>query len=62
MPPFAVAAHADCDTQLDMLDGDHGTIAQGAVEILGRFDLDGAGERLAREALALLAAPNCPTR
>jgi predicted Zn-dependent protease len=61
MPQFTVAAHADGDTQVRTLGGDYGTIAQGGVEILERFGFEGAGERLAREALALLAAPNCPS-
>ena len=61
MPQLTVVAHADGDTQVRTLGGDYGTIAQGGVEILGRFEVDGAGERLAREALALLAAPNCPS-
>ena len=61
MPQFTVVAHADGDTQVRTLGGDYGTIAQGGVEILGHFDFDGAGDRLAREALMLLAAPNCPS-
>ncbi|WP_250469391.1 TldD/PmbA family protein [Caballeronia sp. GAFFF2] len=61
MPQLAVAAHAHGDTQVRTLGGDYGTIAQGGVEILDRFAFDGAGERLANEALALLAAPNCPS-
>ncbi|CAL8478662.1 TldD/PmbA family protein [Caballeronia sp. S22] len=61
MPQFSVAAHADGDTQVRTLGGDYGTIAQGGVAILDHFGFDGAGERLAREALALLAAPNCPS-
>jgi predicted Zn-dependent protease len=61
MPQFTAVAHANGDTQVRTLGGDYGTIAQGGIEILGRFGFDGAGERLAREALALIAAPNCPS-
>ncbi|WP_321800441.1 TldD/PmbA family protein [Caballeronia sp. J97] len=61
MPQLTVVAHEGGDTQVRTLGGDYGTIAQGGVEILGRFGFDGAGERLAHEALALLAAPNCPS-
>jgi predicted Zn-dependent protease len=61
MPQLTVAAHAEGDTQVRTLGGDYGTIAQGGAGILDRFAFDGAGERLAQEALALLAAPNCPS-
>jgi predicted Zn-dependent protease len=60
MPQLSVAAHANGDTQLRTL-GDYGTLAQGGIEVLARYGFDGAGARIADEALQLLAAPNCPT-
>ncbi|MDR5753119.1 MULTISPECIES: TldD/PmbA family protein [unclassified Caballeronia] len=61
MPQFTAVAHAAGDTQVRTLGGDYGTLAQGGVEVLARYRFDGAGERIAEEALQLLAAPNCPS-
>ncbi|MFP3457389.1 metallopeptidase TldD-related protein, partial [Psychrobacter sp. SIMBA_152] len=49
------------DTQVRTLGGNYGTLAQGGMEVLARFGFDGAGPRVATEALQLLAAPNCPS-
>ena len=61
MPQLSVAAHADGDTQVRTLGGNYGTLAQGGIEVLARYGFDGAGARVAGEALQLLAAPNCPS-
>jgi predicted Zn-dependent protease len=61
MPQLSVAAHADGDTQVRTLGGNYGTLAQGGLEVLARYGFDGAGARVAHEALQLLAAPNCPS-
>jgi predicted Zn-dependent protease len=61
MPQLSVAAHADGDTQVRTLNGSYGTLAQGGLEVLARYGFDGAGARVAHEALQLLAAPNCPS-
>ncbi|TCK33546.1 putative Zn-dependent protease [Paraburkholderia sp. BL8N3] len=60
MPELSVAAHANGDTQMRTL-GSYCTLAQGGIEVLSQFGFDGAGARLADEALQLLAAPNCPS-
>jgi predicted Zn-dependent protease len=60
MPHLSVAAHADGDTQVRSL-GNYGTLAQGGLEVLARYGFDGAGARVAHEALQLLGAPNCPS-
>jgi predicted Zn-dependent protease len=60
-PSMSVTAHADGDTQTRTLNGYRGICQQGGDEILARFGFDGAGRRIAEEALELLAAPNCPT-
>ncbi|WP_233860082.1 TldD/PmbA family protein [Paraburkholderia sp. HD33-4] len=61
MPGLSVAAHANGDTQVRTLAGDHGALGQGGLEILARHGFNGAGARVADEALQLLAAPNCPS-
>lgn len=61
MPGLSVAAHANGDTQVRTLAGDHGALGQGGLEILARHRFNGAGARVADEALQLLAAPNCPS-
>jgi predicted Zn-dependent protease len=61
MPYLSVAAHAHGDTQVRSLAGGHALLAQGGPEILAHYGFDGAGARVADEALQLLAAPNCPT-
>lgn len=60
-PYLSVAAHAQGDTQVRTLAGGHGLLGQGGLEILARHGFDGAGARVADEALQLLAAPNCPS-
>ncbi|VWC62363.1 peptidase C69 [Burkholderia lata] len=60
MPELQAVAHGDGDTQTRSL-GQSGTLAQGGVDVLARYGFDGAGVRVADEALQLLAAPNCPT-
>src|SRR6202012_150413 len=47
--------------QVRTLGGNYGTLAQGGLEVLARYGFDGAGSRVAGEALQLLAAPNCPS-
>ncbi|MBB5405647.1 TldD/PmbA family protein [Paraburkholderia youngii] len=61
MPSLSAVAHGDGDTQERTLAGHYGTLAQGGMEILARYGFDGAGARVADEALQLLAAPNCPS-
>ena len=61
MPQLSVAAHANGDTQVRTLGGNYGTLAQGGLEVLARYGFDGAGARIAHEALQLLNAPNCPS-
>ena len=60
-PSVSVTAHADGVTQQRSLNGYRGICQQGGIEILARFGFDGAGRRIAEEALELLAAPNCPS-
>ncbi len=62
MPGVSVTAFANGDTQTRSLGGQYnGYCRQGGQEILQAAGLVGAGARVAREALELLAAPNCPT-
>jgi predicted Zn-dependent protease len=60
-PSISVTAHADGVTQQRSLNGYRGICQQGGIEILARFGFEGAGRRIADEALELLAAPNCPS-
>jgi len=60
-PSVGVTAHADGVTQQRSLNGYRGICQQGGIEILARFGFEGAGRRIAEEALELLAAPNCPS-
>jgi predicted Zn-dependent protease len=60
MPQLSATAHADGDTQIRTL-GAYGTLTQGGLDVLARHQFDGAGARIADEALRLLAAPNCPS-
>ena len=60
-PSMSATAHAAGDTQTRTLNGYRGICQQGGEEILARFGFGGAGQRIAAEALELLAAPNCPT-
>jgi len=60
-PHMTVTAHADGVTQTRTLYGDRGICQQGGEEILERFAFEGAMQRIAAEALELVAAPNCPS-
>ena len=60
-PGMSVTAHAEGDTQTRTLNGYRGICQQGGDEILARFGYVGAARRIAREALELIAAPNCPS-
>ena len=60
-PSIGVTAHDDGVTQQRSLNGYRGICQQGGIEILARFGFDGAGRRIAEEALELIAAPNCPS-
>ena len=57
LPQLRVTAAEGAETQTRSLE--HG--AQGGFELVARAGLDGAGARVAGEALRLLAAPECPT-
>jgi predicted Zn-dependent protease len=61
LPQLSVTAHAEGVTQVRTLGGDYGTLAQGGTDVLTHFGFDGAGARVADEALQLVAAPNCPS-
>ncbi len=61
LPGMSATAHAEGVTQTRTLHGYRGICQQGGTEIFGRFGFIGAGQRIAQEALELLAAPNCPT-
>ena len=62
IPSLVVTAFADGVTQTRSLGGQYnGYCRQGGMEILGEAGLKGAGRRVAKEALDLLAAPNCPS-
>ena len=60
-PGLSVTAHALGDTQTRSLNGYRGICQQGGDEILARFGFEGAGRRIAEEALELISAPNCPS-
>jgi len=60
VPDVSATAHADGDTQTRSLSG-RGFCRQGGRKVLADAHFTGAGRRLAEEALALVAAPNCPT-
>jgi predicted Zn-dependent protease len=62
VPGFAVTANQGADTQTRSLGGQYnGYCRQGGLEVLEQAGFRGAGQRLAQEALELLAAPNCPS-
>ncbi|QRX81584.1 TldD/PmbA family protein [Glaciimonas sp. PAMC28666] len=62
MPNLAATANQGADTQTRSLGGQYnGYCRQGDMEVLAAAGFDGAGPRIAEEALGLLAAPNCPT-
>ena len=60
LPQVSVTAHAKGVTQVRTLGGDYGTLAQGGMDVLSHFGFDGAGARVADQALQLVVAPNCP--
>lgn len=61
IPGMMITAHADSETQTRSLGGQYnGYCQQGGLEILVRAGLNGAGRRVATEALELLTAPDCP--
>jgi len=57
LPQLRVTAAEGAETQTRSLEH----AAQGGFELVARAGLDGAGARVAGEALRLLAAPECPT-
>jgi predicted Zn-dependent protease len=57
IPHMRVAANQGVDTQSRSLEH----AQQGGLEQIARSGFEGCGERLAREALQLLAAPDCPS-
>ena len=62
MPGASVTAFANGETQTRSLGGQYnGYCRQGGLEIVQAAGLIGGGQRVAQEALELLAAPNCPT-
>jgi predicted Zn-dependent protease len=61
MPSLSVTANEGTVTQTRTLHGLRGICQQGGPEVLDRFGFQGAGRRVAEEALALLGAPECPT-
>lgn len=60
MPNLSVSANAGADTQTRSLGG-RGLCRQGDLSVFLDGGLLGCGRHLAEEALALLAAPNCPS-
>ena len=62
VPNLVVTANEGVDTQTRSLGGQYnGYCRQGGLEVLEHADFYGSGERVAHEALELLAAPNCPS-
>ncbi len=62
IPNLMVTASAGSDAQTRSLGGQYnGVCRQGGAELLARSGLPGSGVLLADEALALLAAPRCPS-
>ena len=61
MGGVAATAHANGDTQTRTLAGQRAICQQGGPEVFARFGYEGAGRRVAEEALELVLAPNCPT-
>ncbi|GAB3548364.1 TldD/PmbA family protein [Noviherbaspirillum agri] len=62
IPSLVVTASHNGDTQTRSLGGQYnGYCRQGGLEILDDAGFHGAGERVAQQALELLAAPNCPS-
>jgi predicted Zn-dependent protease len=62
VPNLAVTANEGIDTQTRSLGGQYnGYCRQGGLDVLEQAEFHGSGERVAHEALELLAAPNCPS-
>ncbi|HTD02648.1 TldD/PmbA family protein [Undibacterium sp.] len=62
IPNIAATANQGVDTQTRSLGGQYnGFCRQGGMEVLQQSGFYGAGKRIANQALALLAAPNCPS-
>jgi predicted Zn-dependent protease len=62
VPSLSVTAFDKGDAQTRTFGGRYnGFCQQGGLEILGRSGFHGAGRSTAEDALALLAAPNCPS-
>lgn len=62
IPSLAATANAGAETQTRSLGGQYnGYCRQGGLDVLEHAAFDGAGLRVAQEALELLAAPNCPS-
>ncbi len=61
LPGVQATANRGAITQTRTLRGGRGVCQQGGVEVLDRFGFVGAGATVAREALELLDAPECPT-
>jgi predicted Zn-dependent protease len=59
-PHMRAAANEGSDTQTRTLNGERGTCRQGGLEVLEQVGFREAPQRVAEEALELLAAPNCP--
>ncbi len=60
-PDASVVASEGGEVQRRSWGGGRGASRQGGLELLERLDFDGVTERLPREALALLSAPDCPS-
>jgi len=60
IPGMEVVANRGSQTQR-RTGGGWGTARQGGLELLASFDFPGAARRVAEEAIALVAAPDCPS-
>ncbi|MCO4745399.1 MAG: TldD/PmbA family protein [Proteobacteria bacterium] len=60
-PELSVVAHANGDTQQRSFGGGRGAVRQGGAEVLDFLGFDASPERVTREAITLLEAPDCPT-
>jgi predicted Zn-dependent protease len=60
MPGYVAVANTGTQTQM-RTGGGWGSARQGGLEQLAAFDFPASASRVAEEALALLAAPECPT-
>ncbi len=62
IPNLSVTANQGADTQTRSFGGQYnGYCRQGGLEILTQSGFNGAGARIAAQAIELLNAPNCPT-